>query len=301
MSLDLIAIFYLFTLRASGLQFRAIDGIQCGTATFQPATFTSQRDVSLGKRIVGGRSATPGSWPWQVMLKKDGEVKCGGSILYNNVILTAAHCLKGETNLQAWEVYVGKYHKESTDETERRHTIERFIPHEKFNSRTLDNDIGLLVVKEPIEFTDYVQPICLHQPKPPKNRVRPPKGQCFTTGWGKTKGTGHDDVLKEVQLDRKIPLLCNQFLFGPKLKSPPKEKGTAFCAGYQNADACYGDSGGPYSCKIGGKWYIKGIVSSGRDCGQPGWYGIYANVPMFIGWINRQITLLDLTLLLRSL
>ncbi|XP_045211253.2 prostasin-like [Mercenaria mercenaria] len=278
MGMALVLIFCLYLLpQTSGLLFQDIGGIQCGTPMFQPAS----RQEVLGKRIVGGTEATPGSWPWMVMLKKNGIAKCGGSILDNQIVLTAAHCLFGETNLAAWSVYVGKHHKDIKDKTERHYAIKHFIPHEKFNKLTLMNDIALLLLKEPIIFTYYARPICL----PLQNS--PLTGQCFTTGWGETKGTGYDDVLKEIQLDPKKYALC--LLLLKKIGKIPLRN--IFCAGYQDADACYGDSGGPYSCKIKGRWYIKGIVSSGPDCGQPGWSGIYVNVSRYISWIKKRIAI----------
>lgn len=274
-----VTFFYLL-LRVSGL---SVPGeFQCGVPLIQPVSLSSDKDTAVGKRIIGGKEAKPGSWPWMVMLKKSDRVKCGGSILSKELILTAAHCLQGEKDLTKWKVYVGKHHKDRTDITERVHTIKRVIPHEKFDIKTLNNDIALLILKEPLRFTEYVSPICL----PPRTMLD--DSTCFSTGWGETKGTGHDDVLKEVRLQRKLPILCARFLYTIGRSSLRN----VFCAGRLNADACYGDSGGPYSCKSRGRWYIKGVVSSGADCGQPGWPGIYINVQRYLKWIRGKMLML---------
>jgi len=61
-------------------------------------------------KIVGGNVVTPNSWPWQVALKQSGRIFCGGTLLDQNWVLTAAHCKKpsgqvvlGEHNLYTSE------------------------------------------------------------------------------------------------------------------------------------------------------------------------------------------------------
>ncbi len=47
------------------------------------------------KRIVGGNNGVPGAWPWSVAIYSSGVYKCGGTLISDKLILTAAHCLKG--------------------------------------------------------------------------------------------------------------------------------------------------------------------------------------------------------------
>ncbi|XP_060607061.1 prostasin-like isoform X2 [Ruditapes philippinarum] len=268
---------FLHLLRVLGLQNPDIYGNQCGLPMFEPTSLSQQ--TPLGKRIVGGTEANPGSWPWMVMLKKNGRIKCGGSILDSHIILTAAHCLYSDRKYDEWQVFVGKHHTNVKDKNEQSYTISKFIPHERFDRNTLMNDIALIVLKEPIKFNPYVRPICLPQMNQPES------DQCYTTGWGETKGTGYADVLKEIPLAPKMKFFCRNLL----KKLGRSQLRNIFCAGYQNADACSGDSGGPYSCRIEGRWFVKGVVSFGPDCGQPGWTGVYVNVMPYLSWIKNHI------------
>ncbi len=69
-----------------------------------------------------------------------------------------------------------------------------------------------------------------------------------------------------------------------------------FCAGFRGGriDSCAGDSGGPLLCETGaGQWTIYGVTSFGEGCGQEGKFGIYAQVPNYVHWIDQIINYRD--------
>ena len=54
-----------------------------------------------GSRIVGGTQASKGSWPWQIMLASPGGSQfCGGSLIHEQWVLTASHCVEGSSESQ---------------------------------------------------------------------------------------------------------------------------------------------------------------------------------------------------------
>ncbi|XP_043558318.1 serine protease 56 [Chiloscyllium plagiosum] len=252
--------------------------VTCG----QKAT-TTNHTVAMG-RIVGGNRAAPGSWPWLVLLKLNGNVMCGGVLVQHSWIITAAHCFTGNRNENYWQVVIGEYDLKKQDTEEKILQINRIITHPKFNQRTFNNDIALLELTEPITISEHVNFVCL----PESVGELPPGTMCYIAGWGSLYEDGpYADVLVEA----KVPLLgqstCKSAL-GKELVT-----NQMFCAGYLsgNIDSCQGDSGGPLTCidPVSNQCYLYGITSWGDGCGQPGKPGVYSRVPSFINWINNEI------------
>merc|ERR1712018_885036 len=102
--------------------------------------------------IVGGQEAVPHEFPWQILMRKSGRFACGGILINENWVLTAAHCVSSST--YGLELLAGRHQlctSSCPDEgsTEQRRTVKRVIRHEDYNSRTIDNDVALLEVTKP--------------------------------------------------------------------------------------------------------------------------------------------------------
>mgnify|MGYP002044541325 CR=1 FL=1 len=126
---------------------------------------------STTSRIFGGEDA-PRPIPWQVYK----EAGCGGTILDEKTILTAAHCATkvGETVLAG---HVGLKGKSIF--------IERVLksPYKPWNPDTFNNDILILKLSKALTMDDNVKPACL-----PRKTYEPPEGSiCYTSGWGVRK------------------------------------------------------------------------------------------------------------------
>lgn len=131
-------------------------------------------------RIVGGRDAQRGQFPHQVSLRNANGHFCGGSILNNNWILTAAHCLQ-ETNGEPARirVIVGALRR-LNDGVE--HAVTRIFNHPQYRPTVLANDIALIRLARPIQYTEYVRPVVL----PSVNLAGQGPVNVQVSGWGVT-------------------------------------------------------------------------------------------------------------------
>uniref|UniRef100_UPI0037E76A99 prothrombin n=1 Tax=Semicossyphus pulcher TaxID=241346 RepID=UPI0037E76A99 len=255
------------------------------------------------KRIVGGDDAEEGSAPWQVMLYKrqPQELLCGASLISDQWILTAAHCIlypPWGKNFTINDILVrlGKHHRGKYEKgTEKIVALSEIIVHPKYNWRVnLNRDIALLQLRRPITFTNEIHPICLPTKKVAKMLMTQGfKGR--VTGWGNLKETWNPsqralpDVLQQIHLPIVDQNTCAQ-------STSVKITNNMFCAGYkpedsERGDACEGDSGGPFVMKYPAenRWYQMGIVSWGEGCDRDGKYGFYTHLFRMGRWIRKAI------------
>ncbi|XP_040488960.1 chymotrypsinogen B isoform X2 [Ursus maritimus] len=147
----------------------------CGVPTIHPV-------LSGLSRIVNGEDAVPGSWPWQVSLQDStGFHFCGGSLISEDWVVTAAHCGVRTTH----RVVAGEFDQGSDAEDIQVLKIAKVFKNPKFNIFTINNDITLLKLATPARFSQTVSAVCL----PNENDDFPAGTLCATTGWGLTKHT----------------------------------------------------------------------------------------------------------------
>ncbi|XP_063845815.1 serine protease 33-like isoform X3 [Scylla paramamosain] len=210
-------------------------------------------------RIVGGRPASVGEYPWMAYL----EIGCGGTLIKRQWVLTAAHCYYDLNNPTKYKITLGK-----TD-----------ISTNPSGSLTLkpikENDIALLKLPYPVTFTDTIKPLCVAQDKD-----IPFGSTSVATGWGVKKfgAIKLPKVMHEVTLDVISEKRCKS-LAGAN-------KRYFICGLTKKKDTCQGDSGGPLMVEVGaGKWAQVGIVSHGEGCALKNSPGVYTRVPAYLSWI----------------
>ncbi|XP_056617606.1 trypsin-2-like [Triplophysa dalaica] len=217
-------------------------------------------------KIVGGYECQRHSQPWQVSLNS-GYHFCGGSLVNNLWVVSAAHCYKSRI-----EVRLGEHQINVNENTEQFISSDRVIRHPQYTSWNIDNDVMLIKLSKPAELNAYVQPVAL------PTSCAPAGTMCLVSGWGNTmSSTADSNKLQCLQ----IPILsdsdCNNSYPGMITKS-------MFCAGYLQGgkDSCQGDSGGPVVCNN----ELQGIVSWGYGCAERNHPGVYAKVCNFSQWLE---------------
>merc|ERR1712215_328518 len=169
-----------------------------------------------GDYIVNGQQADNNEYPWMVLLIKNIvdtiEPLCGGSLISNQWILTAAHCTD-VIKASDIQVVLG-VEKLSSGEYELRQNIVEIINHPKFSRIEKNYDYALLKMQEPVDFitNQHIRPICL--PTNPSNQYE--GSQAIATGWGKISHCPVQnpipDKLQEINLEVLSNARCRQYV-----------------------------------------------------------------------------------------
>lgn len=118
----------------------SISNYQCGLPTVRNRPAGRNQHLWNMVRIMGGKSARRGQWPWQVaIMNRNREHVCGGTLVSPRWVLTAAHCLRKKLF-----VNLGDHNLEVVDGTELQLRVEAAVKHRGFNKKTVDNDVAML-------------------------------------------------------------------------------------------------------------------------------------------------------------
>ncbi|XP_014878322.1 coagulation factor VII-like [Poecilia latipinna] len=249
------------------------------------------------ERIVGGNEATPGEIPWQVglmaflpKLNKTLPI-CGGSLLSEFWVITAAHCLVlAKQKEYTIFVRVGEHDVNVVEASERNHEVaEEHIHHRyDFSQSQFNHDIALLKLATPVELSNERRPICVGSTVFMQDLMKE-SGISLVSGWGRTLDKGREaDKLQKLSAPVADLALCKQ-------SSRNRITRFMFCAGLADGlgDSCHGDSGGPHATNYKGTWFLTGIVSWGEGCAEKGKYGIYTHVSRYYAWIVQKTGILQ--------
>ncbi|EDS45388.1 trypsin 2 [Culex quinquefasciatus] len=247
----------------------ALLGLTSGASlksTFMPS-------FSRAGKIVGGFQIDVVDVPYQVSLQRNNRHHCGGSIIDERWVLTAAHCTEN-TDAGIYSVRVGSSEHATGGQLV---PVKAVHNHPDYDREVTEFDFCLLELGERLEFGHAVQPVDLVRDEPAD------ESQSLVSGWGDTRSLEEStDILRGVL----VPLVNREECAEAyqKLGMPVTE--SMICAGFAKEggkDACQGDSGGPLV--VDGQ--LAGVVSWGKGCAEPGYPGIYSNVAYVRDWIKK--------------
>ena len=247
------------------------------------ASFLAVSTSFSQSRIIGGETVNITERPYQVALIEEGSgFFCGGTIIDEEWILTASHCLEDLDETDVIQVLTGN---SLSSDSEGLKEVEEFFMHSEYDPITLDNDIALIKLASPLRLSASIQTIDLLTQEDIDNGLIDPGVLATVSGWGITDEGTTSDTLKSVD----VPIV--DFDVANSADSYDGElTENMIAAGYQEggSDACQGDSGGPLVVPNDddSDVILAGVVSFGNGCGDENFYGIYTNVAMYTDWIN---------------
>lgn len=271
---------------------------------------------NLVKRIIGGRNAELGLFPWQALIVVEDTSRVpndkwfgSGALLSESWILTAAHVLRSQrrdntvipVSKEHVTVYLG-LHDVRDKSGAVNSSAARVILHPDFNIQNYNHDIALVQLQKPVPLGAHVMPICLPRPEP---EGPAPHMLGLVAGWGISNpnvtvdeiilsGTRTlSDVLQYVKLPVVSHAECKASYESRSGNYSVTEN--MFCAGYYEGgkDTCLGDSGGAFVIfdEMSQHWVAQGLVSWGgpEECGSKQVYGVYTKVSNYVDWLWEEM------------
>jgi len=237
-------------------------------------------DPTYNTRIIGGTAVPDGKYKFVAALlnTNNGSTAfqqqfCGGTLIDRDSVLTAAHCVYGES-ASPLRVTVGRTVLDSNQGQKR--AVSRIFVHPYYNP-SLDEayDAAVLKLSRPVS---GIAPVKLATSS--QNFLETPGRNATVAGWGNTNKQSPDmsepDYYANRMREAQVPLVSDstaRSVYGSYYFS-----GLMVAAGQEGKDTCQGDSGGPMFARADGKYTQIGITSFGAGCGAAGYPGVYAEV-----------------------
>ncbi|KAJ3656343.1 hypothetical protein Zmor_015427 [Zophobas morio] len=231
-------------------------------------------------RIIGGSPAYPAQYPFMAAITVQSSttrIFCVGALLSNQWILTAAHCVNGAV---LFTIQLGSNSLSEADSNRVTLATSTYVVHPEFNPDTLEHDVGLIKLRLPIDFTDYIRAVD-YLPSSPILEFQ----NVIAVGWGQV--TDADPSLSDELRWVLMSAISNEecrLTYGSQITD------SMICAsGNYNEGPCLGDSGGPLVHLLNGSRMVVVAVSSfvsGNGCESPDPSGYTRTFP-YVDWIRN--------------
>uniref|UniRef100_A0A671M4S3 Granzyme B(G,H)-like n=1 Tax=Sinocyclocheilus anshuiensis TaxID=1608454 RepID=A0A671M4S3_9TELE len=232
--------------------------------------FLSAR-VNVG--IVNGREAKPHSRPYMVSVQTKEHHICGGFLISDRFVMTAAHC---QNNAPVVTVVLGAHDLRKKNENSVRFTVDSYHQHPDFTMESFHNDILLLKLEKKVHLNDNIKWISI----PAKEGDIEAGSVCSIAGWGLLETNGkRSDHLMETNVTVMNNKKCES-----KWGKDDFSTSQMMCV-YGNGGSCDGDSGGPLVC---GDTAV-GVTSFGDPdlCNSLKLPEVYIKISAYIPWIKN--------------
>ncbi|MFJ3336412.1 S1 family peptidase [Streptomyces sp. NPDC086766] len=239
------------------------------------ALLTAPSAAARPQPVVGGTTTTTGAYPFVMQITDaSGNQFCGGTLVAPTKVVTAAHCMAGETPTGV-RVVGGRTYLNGTDGTVSK--VGRIWIDPDYTNATNGDDVAVLTLSTSMPYTaaPYVSSA--------DGDVYAAGTTARILGWGTTSESGGSSNQLRTAT---VPVASDSSCAG--------SYGSDFvasdmvCAGYSSGgvDTCQGDSGGPLL--IGG--VLAGITSWGNGCAEAGYPGVYTRLTTFSSLVTAQVT-----------
>uniref|UniRef100_A0A182MEJ3 Peptidase S1 domain-containing protein n=1 Tax=Anopheles culicifacies TaxID=139723 RepID=A0A182MEJ3_9DIPT len=258
----------------------------------KPIEFEVYNCTNVVQLIVGGEQARYGEFPHHALLgysqegnSRDYAFLCGGTLISDQHIMTAAHCF---SEVQPTVIRLGEYDIRAVSFDEYTSEIGSIRLHPNYKNGRSYDDIALVKLKYPVKLSKHIRPACLWETEDRMER------RFIATGFGFNESYGQlSPVMMKVQLDEFSVADCDRSFRGDRRVRNGLKDGQ-LCVGsiVEGRDTCQGDSGGPLQIVSNAKtcsYAVVGITSTGGFCGIGNSQAIYTKVSHYIDWIEDNV------------
>ncbi|XP_065582966.1 transmembrane protease serine 11B-like protein isoform X2 [Artemia franciscana] len=236
--------------------------------------------VQLSERVYKGVTAQRGEFPWQALLQRGYTIFCGGSLITDRFVVTAAHCIitsDRESIVPSLSVRFGeRSYNEYPWNLRQVVKAKKIHLHHSYDQQDLTNDIALIELEKPVLLSQGVYPVCLPSPGKIHSEVNG-----IVSGFGKINSQKRTSFLNWADVVIWANRRCGKS-WGSETPI------TQVCArGNRGQDTCEGDSGGPLIASTrSGSYELVGITSFGDTCGSSFLPGVYTRISVFLEWMT---------------